>query len=129
MLIYCFYLLCFFSASNPKFILFPKQSASFVNVLGFLLEALFFWNLNTQLRDASLAHTIVIWLTAASALLSFIEALSSTDRGSTVRFILCLAMCLQSSWVVHTGIGVLFEVSVQNTKSYTITGNRELGYS
>ena len=110
------YLLWFISASNPKFILFPKQSASFVNVLGFLLEALFFWNLNNvniHLRDASLAHTIMIWLTMVCGLLSFVEALSSTDRGSTVRFILCLSMCLQSSWIVHTGIGVMFKVSVQ----------------
>lgn len=62
--------------------------------------------------DASLTHTIVIWVTLGSALLSFIEALSSVDRGSTVRFVLCLAMCLQSSWIVHTGLGVLFEVCV-----------------
>ena len=102
--------ICFSSASNPKFIIFPKQSASFVNVMGFLLEALFFWTLASQFREASIAHTIIIWVTASCALLSFIEALTSTDRGSPVRFILLLVMCLQSSWIVHSGLKLLFKV-------------------
>ena len=98
------------SASNPKFILFPKQSASFIHVLGFLLEALFFWTLDSQFREASIAHMIIIWVTASCALLSLIEALSSKNRGSPVRFILLLVMCLQSSWIVHSGLKLLFKV-------------------
>ena len=77
-----------------------------------MLETLFFWNLDSQLRDASLAHTIIIWLTASCVLLSCLEAVSSSDRSaSTARFFLCLCMCLQSSWIVHTGLQFLFRVN------------------
>ena len=110
------------AGSNPRFILFPKQSASLVNGIGFMLETLFFWNLQIGLEGTSLRHTIVNCLTASCALLAWFEAMSSSTYQDTLaKFCLCLAMCLKSSWLLHTGLDVLFQESEARDNTITIT--------
>ena len=90
-----------------------------VHGVGFLLETLFFWSLMTEQQQQQQQqqhsvhhhHTLLVLVTGGCAVLAWLEAACAPTRSHVASFCLCLATCLQASWLMHTGVALLSQVN------------------
>ena len=55
--------------------------------------------------------SILLLVTGGCAVLAWLEAACAPTRSHVASFCLCLATCLQASWLVHTGVALLSQVN------------------
>ena len=110
--------------TNPSYVFLPEGCEGIIHGIGFLLESLFFWCIQDDTKDAmNYQYIPLIAATMTCAIQSWVDVMCTTcqqfDTALVTRYCLCMTMYLQSSWLTHCGINLLFtKVSKTRQKSY-----------